>query len=160
MGSRQILIRFTSYSEKLEMLQRIKNSAETNVTIELNCNMETRKVRRELLPYTKDTRSKGNTVYLLKEKLVVKRKTEEYRTTNYGQSCMCRRYSNYPALNSPAKPRLNRRGKEKQEKCDQKANGTTRRSITTPRKNKDVPNTRHSAPVKESGDTATRSLRK
>jgi hypothetical protein len=55
-GARSILVRFTSYTKKMEVLKGTRNLAGTNIRIEQDCSMETRRIGRELIPYLKDAR--------------------------------------------------------------------------------------------------------
>jgi hypothetical protein len=84
-GSRPILVRFTSYSKKTEVLKGTRNLAGTNMRIEQDYSMETRRKRRELIPYLKDARRQGNIEFLRKDKLVVNTKIYEleYRKKNF-----------------------------------------------------------------------------
>jgi hypothetical protein len=75
--SQPILVRFASYAKKIEVLKGIRNLAGTNIWIEQVYSMDTRRIRRELIPYLKYTRRQGNTAFLRKDKLVVNRKLYE-----------------------------------------------------------------------------------
>jgi hypothetical protein len=73
-GSRLILVGFTSSSKKIEVLKVTRNSVGTNIRIEQDYSMETRRIHRELIPYLKDTTRQGNIAFLRNNKLVVNRK--------------------------------------------------------------------------------------
>jgi hypothetical protein len=79
-GSRPILVRFTSYSKKIEVLKGARNLAGTNLRIEQYYSMEARRIRRELISYLKYARRKGNIAVLRKDKLVVNRKSTNWST--------------------------------------------------------------------------------
>jgi hypothetical protein len=76
-GSRPILVRFASYSKKIEVLKGTRNLAGTNIRIEQDYRMKTRRICRELIPYLKDARRQGNIAFIRKDKLVVNRKIYE-----------------------------------------------------------------------------------
>jgi hypothetical protein len=54
--SRPILVRFTSYSTKIEVLKGTRNLALTNIITGQDYGIETRIIRRELISYLKDAR--------------------------------------------------------------------------------------------------------
>jgi hypothetical protein len=76
-GSPQILVRFISYSKKVEVLEGTRNLAGTNIMTEQDYSAETRRIRRELIPYLKDARRQGNIAFLGKDKLMMNRKIYE-----------------------------------------------------------------------------------
>jgi hypothetical protein len=84
-GSQPILVRFTSYSKKTEVLKGTQNLAGTNIRIEKDYSMETTRISTELIPYLKDARRQGNIAFLRKDKLVMNRKIYEleYLTKNF-----------------------------------------------------------------------------
>jgi hypothetical protein len=57
------LVRFTSHSEKIEVLKGTKNLGGTNI-IEQDCSMDTRRIRKELIPYLKDAKRQGKLAFL------------------------------------------------------------------------------------------------
>jgi hypothetical protein len=71
------LVRFTSYSKKIEVLKGTQNLAGTNIRIEQDYSMETRRICRELIPYLKDARRQDNIAFPQKDKPVVNRKIYE-----------------------------------------------------------------------------------
>jgi hypothetical protein len=49
-------VKFTSYFEKVEVLEESRNLAETNRRFEQGYGLETRRIRRGLIPYIKNAR--------------------------------------------------------------------------------------------------------
>jgi hypothetical protein len=55
-GERPILVRFTSFSKKLEVLRNKKNLAGTKIRVDEDLSVEDRRIRSELIPYLKDAK--------------------------------------------------------------------------------------------------------
>jgi hypothetical protein len=76
-GSCPILVRFTSYSKKYEILLNTRILAGSGIRIDQDYSAEIRKVRKELIPFMIDARGRGHRAFLRGEKLVVKCRSYE-----------------------------------------------------------------------------------
>jgi hypothetical protein len=74
-GERRILVKFTSFSKKLEVLKNKRNLAGSKVRVDEDLSMEDRKARKELVPYVKDAKKWGHIAFLRKDVLIVKGRT-------------------------------------------------------------------------------------
>jgi hypothetical protein len=70
-GERPILVKFISFTKKLEVLGNKKNLAGSKIRVEEDLSMENRKVRKELIPYLKDAKRRGHKAFLRKGSLIV-----------------------------------------------------------------------------------------
>lgn len=75
---RPVLISFTTYNKKIEVLRNKKKTTE-NTYITEDYSKETLQKRKELLPQLKEEREKGNEAYIRNNKLIVKPKGNEKR---------------------------------------------------------------------------------
>jgi hypothetical protein len=57
---RPILIKFTSFSKKLEVLKNKRNLAGSKVSVDEDFSAEDRKTRKDLVPYLKDAKKWGS----------------------------------------------------------------------------------------------------
>jgi hypothetical protein len=76
-GSRPILVRFTLYLKKYEILLNTRILAGSGIRIDQDYSAEIRKVRKELIPYMIDARGRGHRTFLRGEKLVVNGRSYE-----------------------------------------------------------------------------------
>jgi hypothetical protein len=70
-GNRLIMVRFTTCSKKLEILENMKKLAGSKIRIEQDYTWETRQIRRDLIPYLKEARNKGHRAVIKIDKLIV-----------------------------------------------------------------------------------------
>uniref|UniRef100_A0A2A4J436 Endonuclease-reverse transcriptase n=1 Tax=Heliothis virescens TaxID=7102 RepID=A0A2A4J436_HELVI len=75
---RPVLISFTTYNKKIELLRNKKKMTE-NTYITEDYSKETLQKRKELLPQLKEEREKGNEAYIRNNKLIIKPKENEKR---------------------------------------------------------------------------------
>jgi hypothetical protein len=74
-GACPIVIKFTSFSKKLEVLKNERNSAGSKVRVDKNLSIEDRKARKELVPYLKDDKKWGHKAFLRKDVSIVNGRT-------------------------------------------------------------------------------------
>jgi hypothetical protein len=74
-GERPILVRFTAFFKKLEVLRNRKNLAGTKIRVDEDLSIEDRRTRSELIPYLKDAKKRGHKAFLRKHTLMVDGKT-------------------------------------------------------------------------------------
>jgi hypothetical protein len=70
-GERPILVKFTTFFKKLEILKNKKNLAGTKITVDEDLSAETRKIRRALIPYLKDAKKWGHRAFMRKNALII-----------------------------------------------------------------------------------------
>jgi hypothetical protein len=70
-GVRPILVKFISFSKKLQILKNKRNLAGSKIRVEEDLSIEDRKIRQELIPYLKDAKRKGHKAFLRKGSLIV-----------------------------------------------------------------------------------------
>jgi hypothetical protein len=76
-GSCPILVRFTSFSKKYEILLNTRILAGSGIRIDQDYSAEIRKVLKELVPYMIDARGRGHRAFLRGGKLVVNGRSYE-----------------------------------------------------------------------------------
>jgi hypothetical protein len=59
-GNRPIFVKFTTFSKKLEVLKNMSKLARSKIRVEQDYSTEVTEIRRELIPYLKDARSRGH----------------------------------------------------------------------------------------------------
>jgi hypothetical protein len=70
-GNRPTLVKFITIFKKLEVLKNTNKLAGSRIRVEQNYAREVREIRRELIPYLKDARSRGHKAIMKKNKLIV-----------------------------------------------------------------------------------------
>jgi hypothetical protein len=70
-GERPILVKFTTFFKKLDVWRNKKNLAGTNIRVDEDLSTESRKIRRELIPYLKDAKKWGHRAFLRKHALII-----------------------------------------------------------------------------------------
>jgi hypothetical protein len=70
-GERPILVKFTTFFKKLEVWRNKRNLAGTKIRVDEDLSMESRKIRRELIPYLKDAKKWGHRAFLRKHTLII-----------------------------------------------------------------------------------------
>jgi hypothetical protein len=70
-GNRLIMVRFTTFRKKLEILENTKKLVGSKIRIEQDYTSETRQVRRDLIPYLKEARNEGHRAVIKIDKLIV-----------------------------------------------------------------------------------------
>jgi hypothetical protein len=66
-----ILIKITSVSKMLKVLNNKRNLITFKVRVDEEFSIETRRIRKELVPYLKDARKWGHKAFLIKDILIV-----------------------------------------------------------------------------------------
>jgi hypothetical protein len=66
-----IFIKFTSVLEKLERLKNKRNLGSSKVRVHKDFSTEAKRIRKELVPYLKDTKKWGHKTFLRKTVLIV-----------------------------------------------------------------------------------------
>jgi hypothetical protein len=74
-GNRPIFVKFTTFSKKLEVLKNTSKLVGSKITVEQDYSRQVREIRRELIPYLKDARSRGHKAVMKKDKLMVNGRT-------------------------------------------------------------------------------------
>jgi hypothetical protein len=64
-GQRPIgpLVKFTAFAMKLQVLKNTKLLVDSNIRIDEDFSLETRKVRRELIPYLREAKKSGHRTF-------------------------------------------------------------------------------------------------
>jgi hypothetical protein len=70
-GNRLIMVRFTTFRKKLEILENTKKLAGSKIRIKQDYTWETRQIRKDLLPYLKEATNKGHRAVFKIDKLTV-----------------------------------------------------------------------------------------
>jgi hypothetical protein len=74
-GARPILVNINTFITKLYALRNTRNLAGTSIRVEDDLFLESREIRRGLIPYLKDAKRRGHRVYLKKDRFIVDVKT-------------------------------------------------------------------------------------
>jgi hypothetical protein len=69
------LVRFLSFTKKLEVLKNKRNLAGSKIRVDDDLSTEDRKVRKELIPYLRDAKKRGHKAFLRKGTLIVNGKS-------------------------------------------------------------------------------------
>jgi hypothetical protein len=76
-GERPILIKFTSFSKKLEVLKNMRNLAGPKVRVDEDFSIGDRKTRKDLVPCLKEAKNWGHRAFLRKDVLIVNGRTHD-----------------------------------------------------------------------------------
>jgi hypothetical protein len=70
-SNRLIMVRFTTFRKKLEILENTKKLARSKIRIKQDYTWKARQMRRHLIPYLKEARNKGHMAVIKVDKLIV-----------------------------------------------------------------------------------------